>query len=1171
MSASIQDILKALETAEESLIVDGLRGGAKALLIAALARAHPRRPIVVLTATADRARQLLGEGALFLQTADANRLRLFPESSALPYSRLSPEPEDWAERIELLHLLASHEPVIAVAPIAGAMRRTPPLSFITGRGRTLRVDETIDVEELTRFLADHGYEEVGLVEDVGSFARRGGIVDCWPPTTEKPVRIELDGERIASMRLFEPASQRSRGELRAVSLLPSRDLPFDEAARMKAAHRIRERAIEGDLAARDRRELIEAIHQGVVFAGMESFMPLFHDATATLFDFLPNDALVIVDETTDVESTALAHHTEVVDLHRETASPERIIAPDEIVLAPDALHAELARFPGVRHNAPPDVEGEAAPIRTGAEGNADLRALVSGHREGEDMLAPLARRIGEWRDAGWRVVLTCHTPTQADRLVDLFRLNGITLAALDAPFLAVTEMTGTAVHLKLGRSSGGFRWPAERLAVITDEEIFGGKVAKRPPKARPMEPFTSMAEMAEGDLIVHEQHGIGRYAGLVHLAVDDVPGDYLLLEYLGGDKLYLPVWRLNLVGRYIGAGGTPPALDRLGGQRWTNVQQRVRRDIRRMAKELLEIYAAREVHPGTRFTDAGAEEEEFAAAFPYDETPDQERAIEEVLRDMAVEKPMDRLICGDVGYGKTEVAMRAAFRAAAAGKQVAVLVPTTVLALQHYETFTERFVETPVRVEMLSRFRTPAERKEVIEGVRRGTVDVVIGTHRLLQKDVAFKELGLLIIDEEHRFGVRHKERIKKLRTTVDVVTLSATPIPRTLNLSLVGIRDISVINTAPIDRLSISTFVTPFDDVTVRHAILKEIGRGGQVFFVHNRVQTIGSMFDRLKRLAPEARIVVGHGQMKERELEKVMIDFMERRADVLLCTTIIESGLDIPTANTIVIHRADTFGLAQLYQLRGRVGRSNVRAAAYLLTPPEGTMTPTARKRLMVLKRFTELGSGFQIAMHDLEFRGAGNLLGSAQSGQIAAVGYELFAKLLDRTIRKLTGKKVEEEVDPEIRLKVAAFLPEAYVPDPGTRIDLYRRLASRETAEEIVLLGEELADRFGPLPAEATNLLDVMEVKRLARILRMRQLLFDGAQFSCQLDPSTPLGAEAVLALAEERERYRLLPPDRLLIRAEHVGNARDVLVAAKNALSRLVAYVSETAAETGNTGR
>jgi transcription-repair coupling factor (superfamily II helicase) len=1166
MNAGITDILRELEGADESLTVVGLHGGAKSLLTGKLAHLNPQKAILIITSTAERAQEFIEDCKVLWHPDDIGRLALFPESSALPFSRLSPEGDDWAERIEILHKLSSKEPIVVVAPVGGVMRRTPPKNFITDHARILRVGEEIDADDLIGELVDSGYEDVGLVEDMGAFARRGGIVDVWSPTTEQPVRLELDFDRITSMRYFDPANQRSKREVLELTLLPARDIPFDRESRMKAAHRIRERALDSEIEAKQRRQIIEYIHEGMAFAGLETLMPIFHEKTSTLFDYLPEDACVIYDETADVESAALAHEMEVSELAANTEGPERIIAHEEIELTSDEIGEIASKFQGMRFNAPPFETDTSAttPTDAGTEGNRDLRLLVTGHADGEDMLAPLVKRIKDWSDEGNHIVITCHTQVQADRLHDLFKWHETELIPFDGPFESISEMASTAIRLRVGRISAGFRWVSERLVVISDEEIFGSKARRRTSVARPLEPFTSFAELSEGDYLVHEQHGIARYAGLIHMTVDQIPADYLLLEYLGGDKLYLPVWRLNLVGRYIGSGDGAPMLNRLGGTRWSKLQTKVTKEIRLMAKELLDIHAARKIFPGHSFADGGPEEEEFAAAFPFDETPDQDRAIEDIMRGMAEPRPMDRLICGDVGYGKTEVAMRAAFRAVAGGKQVAILVPTTILALQHYESFLKRFEDTPMSIEMLSRFRSAKEKKPIIEGLNKGTIDIIIGTHSLLQKDFSLRNLGLLIIDEEHRFGVKHKERIKKLRSNVDVITLSATPIPRTLNLSLVGIRDISIINTPPSDRQSISTYVTPFEDVTVRQAIKKEIARGGQVFFVHNRVETISSMFDRLRRLVPEARIVVGHGQMKERELEKVMVDFIEGRSDVLLCTTIIESGLDIPRANTIIVHRADCFGLAQLYQLRGRVGRSNAKAFAYLLTPPEGTMTPLAKKRLMVLKRFTALGSGFQIAMHDLEFRGTGNILGSAQSGHITAVGYELFSKLLDRAVRKLKGKEIEAEVDPEINLKVAAFLPENYIPDPGTRIDFYRRLASRETSEEIEILGEELIDRFGPLPIEAMHLLDVMLVKQLARSLRFIQLNFDGVHFSCQIDKSTPLGIEGLLELATARPtRYRLVPQDKLLITADETGSDSDVLHSAKKSLSHLLAYVSEKA--------
>lgn len=1164
MSVVLRDIVEAAQSTESTVYIDGLHGGAKGLAMATLVRSSPARTHLIITPTEERAQEFADDIRCFIHAEDLHRLRVFPETQVLPYSRLSPDPEIMADRIGVLNELADARPLIIVASVQSMMRRLPPKAFIRKGSRTIRTGESIDIAELCAFLADIGYEDVGMVEDEGSFARRGGIVDLWTPTQDAPVRLEFEGERILSMRFFDPATQRSKADVPEARLIPVREFPFDEATRVKAAHKIRERSEIADLTPHERRALIEAIHEGIAISGIETLMPLFHESAATIFDYIPDEAAVIVEETGDVEARAAALIDEVVDLVSTTKSPERIIELDEILIGAEEFGERMGSLKQL-HLDSLEVEHEgktATHLTPSTSGNADLRPMIEGHAKGEDMLAPLARRIESWRDDGMKVVFNCHTEMQAARLKDLFHMHRLEIVPFEAPFDTIFEMSASSIRLRLGRLSQGFRWPDEKLIVITDAEVFGSKhVRRKSIVAKPSEPFTSFAEIAEGDCLVHEQHGIGRYAGLTHLDIEGAAGDYLLLEYMGGDKLYLPVYRLNLVGRYIGSGDAPPMLDRLGGTRWAQAKGKVTQAIRLMAKELLDIYASREVFPGIPLPAGGAEYEEFSAAFPYDETPDQARAIDDVMMDMGRERPMDRLICGDVGYGKTEVAMRAAYRAALAGHQVAILVPTTVLAFQHFETFTKRFAGQPLRIEMLSRFRSTGEQKKVIEDMGKGLVDIVIGTHRLLQKDVSFKKLGLLIIDEEHRFGVRHKEKIKKLRTTVDVMAMTATPIPRTLNFSLTGIRDISIINTPPADRQSITTYVAPIDEGIIRQAILREMARGGRAFFVHNRVETIDSMRARLAAIVPEARIVVGHGQLRERELEKVMLDFVEGRADVLLCTTIIESGLDIPEANTIIVHRADTFGLAQLYQLRGRVGRSNLKAYAYLLTPPDGVMTPIAKKRLTVLKRFTELGSGFQIAMHDLEFRGAGNILGRAQSGHVAAVGYELYAKLLDRAVRKLTGKKVEEEIDPELNLKVAAYLPESYVTDPGTRIDLYKRLASRDSTEEIESLGGELEDRFGLLPPEAQNLLGMMEVKVLARDLGIKQVLYDGNHLSCQLDASTPLTTEQILELSQgEPERYRIVPPDRLLIATGAAEGDSGVIVAAKNSLSALAAYVS-----------
>lgn len=1161
MQINITDIIKTYDT-EKHLGVMGLYGSAKGLLLARLARQYASRSFLVITPTETQANELINDCNVFFHPNDARRLNLFPESSTLPYSRLSPDSWEWAERLKILYKLLQNEPIVIIAPVAAIMRRLPPKKYIETGSRIIRLKEMIDPTILASHLTSYGYEDTSIVEDGGAFTRRGGILDLWPPTSEYPVRLEFDGDTIVSMRFFDPANQRSKGETREVTIIPVRDFPFGVEERKIVSQKIRARAEDIDIPTRDWRAITEAVNEGIAFSGIETLMPIFHSETATIFDYIKTNTNIIIDEDLDTEQSATTLSKSITTLFAETKSLEKIISPSEIMISWDELNSLSSKFKQMLWNGRGVLQ--YAPTIVQIESNIDLKSLIEGHKKNEDMLIPLTDKIRQWQEKAWRIVFTCHTKLQAERLIDLFKWHGLALTHFEGPFESFFETSAKRPHIRIAKLSSGFRWPMENLVIITDEEIFGSKVSKKTVTTKPLEPFTSFAELIEGDFLVHEKHGIGRYLGLVHMTIADKANDYLLIEYLGGDKLYLPVYRLNLVGRFIGSGDGAPILDRLGGTRWIQTQQKVNTAIRMMAKELLQIYASREIFPGYTFPANTTIYEEFAAAFPYDETPDQAKSIDDVMGDMSLEKPMDRLICGDVGYGKTEVAMRAAFRSAMSGKQVAVLVPTTILAFQHYETFTKRFKDTPVTIEMISRFRSTSEQKEILANLSNGKADIIIGTHRLIQKDIHFHDLGLLIIDEEHRFGVRHKERIKKLRSSVDVITLTATPIPRTLNLSLTGIRDISVINTPPADRLSIETHVTPFDEGIIRHAILKELARGGQIFFVHNRVETIKSMFERLTKIIPEARIVIGHGQLKEHELEKVMMEFIEKRADILLCTTIVESGLDIPSANTIIINRADTFGLAQLYQLRGRVGRSNVRAYAYLLIPEEGEISTIAKKRLTVLKRFTELGSGFQIAMHDLEFRGAGNILGRDQSGHIASIGYEMYSKLLEREIRKLKGQRVEEEIDPELSLKVEAYLPENFIPDPNTRLDIYKRLSSAGSVDDVVDICCELSDRFGELPGEALNLLGVMEIKVLAKKLKMKQITFDGKYLSCHIDATTPLKPDEILSFVTHTpEVFRLISPDCILIAIPKDSNDNNLLKSAKNSLMRLAGYVSEAA--------
>jgi transcription-repair coupling factor (superfamily II helicase) len=829
--------------------------------------------------------------------------------------------------------------------------------------------------------------------------------------------------------------------------------------------------------------------------------------------------------------------------------------PEELFLSPEELERLLAGGP--RLLLPRLlIEGEGgAVLRLPAAANGDLKLELNA--EGDRMLAPLTERIVSWIAAGFRVLIPCHQAGQARRLYELLSHYRLPQEISEERFPQAALRPPGRVEILIGEISRGFRLEAERLVVIAEEEIFGKRVKRRGlSEARKQQLLTSLAELKPGDHMVHIDFGVALYRGLQHLSLTGMEGDFLLLEYAGGDKLYLPVDRINLVQRYVGAEGIEPKLDRLGAAGWEKAKAKARAEVQEMAAELLKIHAAREVQEGFSFSPADDLYREFEASFAFEETPDQAAAIDQVIADMQSPRPMDRLVCGDVGYGKTEVALRAAFKAALDGKQVALLVPTTVLAQQHAESFAARLKDYPVRVEMLSRFRTPQQQKQILEGVKKGEVDIVIGTHRLLQKDVVFKDLGLLIVDEEQRFGVAHKERLKQFRAVVDILTLTATPIPRTLYMSMMGIRDLSIIDTPPVDRLAIKTFVSRSSDELIREAVLRELRRGGQVFFVHNRVQTIGAMADELRRIVPEARIVVGHGQMAEKELERVMLSFMHGEANLLLCTTIIESGLDIPSANTLIVNRADTFGLSQLYQLRGRVGRSKQRAYAYLLIPGEGSISPEARERLKIIQELTELGAGFRIATHDLEIRGAGDLLGARQSGDIVAVGYELYAELLDEAVRTLKGEAMPERVEPEIKLQIPAFIPEDYVRDPNQRLLIYKKLTQPADEAEIDDIRAELIDRFGQLPMAAVYLLEVMRIRVLLKKLLVKEIELAGKELVLSFHERTPVSPDAITSLLrKEKGKYRFTPDFRLHARVAD-GSFEGVLAEARNLLNNLV---------------
>ncbi len=1003
--------------------VVGPAGAAKAFCVAALiAQGGDEIPVwLILTLGREQAEKLSDDLAAFLPP-HGHRLHLL-----IPWEAFSPEDPPSVEtegmRQRLLEDVRRGRPVVVIAPPAGFLSPLPDARRVASLRVDLRAGTAQRLEEILSSLSAGGYERTDLVHAPGLMALRGGLIDVFPSTEDRPVRIEWAGDVIESIRAFDPETQRTVATLPEVTVLPAR--------------------------AAQRAEAPELGGSGLV-----------------LPDALPG-AVCVIDEPEETARQANALYAQAAAAHRRAVDVGRISGPDPLPLVPwdriaQAITPHRLASLSTLHRPP---RGDAVEIPFGAVES------FAGQTEA------LARRLREWMDAGRRVVVASR---QAHRVAELLGEHGVPTGVVE--HLEESPPPAGIVAVPQGLTAG---FTLDDLLVITDSEILGWQRRRRQMRwLRDSARLASWTELAPGDLVVHVNHGIGVYRGLERLAIDGGERDYLHLEYARGDALYVPTDQINLVQRYIGVDDEAPQIHRLGGAEWEREKRRVKERTREMAQELLAVYAAREQAGGHAFAGDTPWQREMEEAFAYEETPDQRKAIEDVKQDMEAPSPMDRLVAGDVGYGKTEVALRAAFKAVMDGKQVAVLVPTTVLAQQHYTVFRERFAAFPVRVEMLSRFRTPREQKEILDGLRAGTVDVVIGTHTLLGPSVAFRALGLVIIDEEQRFGVAHKERLKQLRTQVDVLTLTATPIPRTLHMSLTGLRDLSVMETPPDARQPIQTFIREEDPALIQEAIQRELERGGQVYVVHNRVETIDRAAQRIRRAVPEARVAVAHGQMSETNLEDVMLDFLGGRYDVLVCTTIVEIGLDIPRVNTIIIEDAHLLGLAQLYQLRGRVGRADRQAYAYLLYPRHVRLTPEAEQRLVAMREFVELGSGLRLAMRDLEIRGAGNLLGAEQHGHLAAVGFDLYMHLLDEAIRESRGEIVDETPEVTVSLDAGAYLPEEYIGSPSQRMGAYRRLAAAQTIEEGEAVMEELRDRYGPLPGPAQNLAEVIRLRILAR---------------------------------------------------------------------------------------
>jgi transcription-repair coupling factor (superfamily II helicase) len=1113
-ASDLDPLGRLLETLDTSLSGDarrvrvgGAAGSAGAWLLAGLVERRPKTTVLAVTADESGARALARDLRFFLGAADAHeRVAPFPAVETSPYAEVAPDTRERLSRMAVLFRLAHGlGPGVVVASVEALRRRVLPRETFETLCDLVCPGEHKPRDTLIERLVGAGFTRMPVVEDPGTFAVRGAVLDVFVPLHRYPARLEYADDRVESLRLFDPATQRTLRPLVELFVHPVRET-LRGAGDVRA--RILRAADEASVPSAQSRQIIERLESGEAFLGWEAFVPALHGRLESLLDYLPRESPLWIAGPEAITRAASDGDAVAADAFGARVAAGKLALPpeDHFVSAPELLGLLDAR-PSVYVSAIGDAADEVA---LDAQGHGDLAATLRAGRSAEHPLGPLADRLARWSKAGDRVVLQVSSAAQGERLRGLLRAAGA-----EPP------------EVRIGDLSCGFRAPG--VAFVAEEEIFGAH-ARRGPPARARGKPTDLAGLKPGEAVVHQDHGIGLYLGLVHLDVGGTIGDFLHLEYAGGDRLYLPVFRLALVSRY--RGGDRPPLDRLGGQTFARRRRKVAEDVRKLAEDLLQIYAQRMALPGHGYGEPDAMMSEFEATFPFEETPDQARAIEEVLADMGVERPMDRLVCGDVGFGKTEVAMRACFRAVLGGKQAAVLAPTTVLVEQHLRTFRERLSAWPVRIAGLSRFRSRAEQTEIVRALAAGEVDVVIGTHRLLSPDVRFRDLGLLVVDEEHRFGVTHKERLRKLRTQVDSLALTATPIPRTLQMSLAGIRDMSLIATAPEERLAVRTFVARADEALVREALRRELARGGQVFVVHNRIESLDGRAEELRRLCPEARIAMAHGQMPERELEKVMVDFVGGKSDVLLTTAIIESGLDIPRANTMIVDRADTFGLAQLHQLRGRIGRGSVRAFCYLLVEGEA-ITTEARARLDALVQWSDLGGGFALATADLDIRGAGELLGGRQSGNIAAVGFDAYARLLEDAVAGLRGEPIRGPRDPDLHVDASGYIPDAYIEDAGQRLDLYKRLAECKDEDEIRLLIEEMRDRYGPEPGEVRVLAEIMDLRARARELDALSLELHKSRLALALGEQTPLLAPRVAELvARPRSRWRLTPDSRLV---------------------------------------
>ena len=1098
---SMEGALAALRAGAQRISVAGLHDVAKALVTAYLAH-ELRRPAFFVTQSNRRA-EALAETLRFFSNVFPSTLgnvAALPAFDTLPWQSQSPHADILERRASTLFRLADGQISLVVAPVAGALWRFQDPYVYLSLARTLTKDTEIPLEQLITHLGAVGYTRTEMVEMPGQFAVRGGIVDVFSPESLRPVRIELLGDTVESVREFDPRTQRSTAPVVRTTLLPLTEWAVPQPDNLSP--------------------------QAEPSLGSTSYFgPKSEPGNSALLELSESSLkpIVFLDEPAMLREAAIKHLAAAVEnyeRHGQANSP----TPEHYFWTEEQFAAALAKSS--------QINLEQLGVSLGSTAQFELASRPSARFHG-DVLACM-NEVKSQLAAGGRVFLTAASTGELERLADISREYEVPYVLGEsenaaAGFTAEGAQESAALLLIRAPLAEGVAFPDAKVTLFGNSDLFEVTPSLERPsrKIRTSGFFSDFAELKPGDYVVHVDHGIGQFDGLRQIESDGHHGEFMLLRYAEDSRLYVPLERMDLVQSYRVVEGTHPTLDKLGGTGWNTRKTRVRKSLEDMADQLLTLYAARKTAPGFAFSSDSNFQHEFEDSFEFEETPDQISAITDVKRDMENATPMDRLLCGDVGYGKTEVAMRAAFKAVADSKQVAVLAPTTVLAFQHFETFKRRFAAFPAGIEMLSRFRTAAEQKQIIAGLESGKVDVVIGTHRLLSKDIVFHDLGLLIVDEEQRFGVAHKERLKEMRRNVDALALSATPIPRTLHMSLVGLRDMSLIETPPRDRLAIQTVVASFNEELVRRAIENELAREGQVYFIHNRVESIYSLANLVQKLVPNARVVVGHGQMGEKQLESVMLKFIRDEADVLVATTIVENGLDIPRANTIIINRADRLGLAELYQLRGRVGRSHQRAYAYLLVPPEGTLPEIARKRLSAMKEFSELGAGFRIAALDLELRGAGNMLGRQQHGHIEAIGFDLYCQMLERAVSKLKGEEAAPELRTTLSLGLDVRIPENYIPSENLRLRTYKRISSISSDEEKQDVRKELEDRFGTPPSSVDNLLEYAVLKSMAEHLRISAVERQGNRVALRFYPETPIDPAALVSVVRSRKGVKLDP--------------------------------------------